>query len=69
MEIQYAIARAVWQNVHRRGQRSGASTIAMQIARMQRPAARGLFAKAMEAATGVALTLRYGRAEDLGAPR
>lgn len=57
-----AIARAVWQNLRHHGRRSGASTIAMQIARMQHPAARGLWAKSMEAATGVALTLRYGRA-------
>jgi penicillin-binding protein 1C len=56
-----AIARAVWQNLRHRGRRSGASTIAMQIARMQHPTARGLFAKSMEAATAVALTLRYGR--------
>jgi penicillin-binding protein 1C len=57
-----AIARAAWQNLKHRGRRSGASTIAMQIARMQQPAARGLLAKANEAATAVALTLRYGRA-------
>src|SRR5882757_1392622 len=50
-----AIVRALWQNVHRHGQRSGASTIAMQIARMQRPAARDLTAKVLEAATAVAL--------------
>ena len=56
-----AIVRAVWQNLHPHGRRSGASTIAMQIARMQHPAARGLLAKSMEAATAVALTLRYGR--------
>src|SRR5919205_3301726 len=55
-----AVARALWQNA--RGQRrSGASTIAMQVARMQRPAARTLWAKAVEAGAAVALTLRYGR--------
>lgn len=57
-----AIVRAAWHNLSHRGRRSGASTIAMQIARMQQPAARGLLAKAGEAATAVALTLRYGRA-------
>jgi penicillin-binding protein 1C len=57
-----AVARALWQNIRHHGRRSGASTIAMQIARMQQPAARGLVAKSMEAATAVALTLRYGRA-------
>ena len=36
-------------------QREGASTIAMQVARMQNPAPRGLISKIMEAATGVAL--------------
>src|SRR6187397_2254858 len=56
-----AVARALWQNLDRHGPRSGASTIAMQIARMQQPAARGLTAKAMEAATAVVLTWRYGR--------
>src|SRR4051812_41902436 len=56
-----AIVRAVWQNWRAHGQRSGASTIAMQIARMQHPAARGLWAKSLEAATAIALTLRYGR--------
>jgi penicillin-binding protein 1C len=56
-----AMVRAAWQNLNQGGRRSGASTIAMQIARMQQPAARGLFAKAGEAATAIALTLRYGR--------
>ena len=56
-----AIARAVRQNLTSGRRVSGASTIAMQVARMQRPAARGLAAKAIEAATAVAITLRYGR--------
>jgi penicillin-binding protein 1C len=43
------------------GRRSGASTIAMQIARMQQPAPRTLYAKASEVATALALTFRYGR--------
>ncbi|HMN72106.1 MAG TPA: transglycosylase domain-containing protein [Rhodoblastus sp.] len=56
-----SVARALWKNLRGRGQRSGASTIAMQIARMQNPAPRNLLNKAIEAATAVALTARYGR--------
>jgi penicillin-binding protein 1C len=56
-----AVLRAVWQHL-RGGQRSGASTLAMQVARMQHPRPRTLWAKAVEAGTAVALTLRYGRA-------
>ncbi len=55
-----AILRAVWRHV-KAGDRSGASTIAMQIARMQDPAPRTLLAKSREAATALALTWRYGR--------
>jgi penicillin-binding protein 1C len=55
-----ALLRAVWRRVEA-GERSGASTIAMQIARMQQPAPRTLYAKMSEAATAVALTWRYGR--------
>ncbi len=54
-----AIMRAAWQHVTGRG-RSGASTIAMQVARMQRPRPRTLWAKALEAGTALALTARYG---------
>ncbi len=43
------------------GRRSGASTIAMQVARMQHPAPRSLWAKAVEAGTALVLTARYGR--------
>ena len=50
-----ALARALWTG------HSGASTIAMQVARMQHPRARTLWAKALEAGTAVALTVRYGR--------
>jgi penicillin-binding protein 1C len=56
-----AVARAFWQNLSSGRRTSGASTIAMQVARMQQPAARGLVAKALEAGTAVALTWRYGR--------
>ena len=47
---------------HLRGGRSGASTVAMQVARMQHPRPRTLWAKVVEAGTGVVLTLRYGHA-------
>ena len=54
-----AVLRAVRQ--HLAGQRgSGASTIAMQVARMQHPRPRTLWAKAVEAGTAVALVARYG---------
>ena len=55
-----AIARAAWNNIARRGRREGASTIAMQVARMQNPGPRGLKRKIMEAATAVALIARHG---------
>ncbi len=55
-----AIARAAWNNVARRARREGASTIAMQVARMQNPGPRGLGRKIMEAATAVALSARHG---------
>lgn len=58
-----AIARAALGNLHGK-QRSGASTIAMQIARMQNPAGRTISAKVREAIVAIGLTLRYGR-EDL----
>ncbi len=54
-----AVLRAVWQHLH--GGKSGASTIAMQVARMQHPEGRTLWAKAVEAGTALALTARYGR--------
>ncbi|WFU04936.1 transglycosylase domain-containing protein (plasmid) [Rhizobium sp. CB3171] len=57
----YAIGRAAWQNLEGMGRRSGASTIAMQVARMQRPESRTFMHKILEAGTGVLLTLRYGR--------
>ena len=54
-----AVLRAAWSRLH--GGRSGASTIAMQVARLQHPRARTLWAKLVEAGTAVALTARYGR--------
>jgi penicillin-binding protein 1C len=56
-----AVLRAAWQDLIGFRRRSGASTIAMQVARMQYPEARTLWAKAVEAGTALALTARYGR--------
>jgi penicillin-binding protein 1C len=56
-----AVLRAAWQDAIDLRRRSGASTIAMQVARMQHPERRTLWAKAVEAGTALALTLRYGR--------
>ena len=61
----WALARASWQWLSRARRRTGASTIAMQTARMQRPSPRSLWAKAVEAGTGLVLTWRYGREEVL----
>ncbi len=55
-----AVLRAIWQHL-RGGHGSGASTLAMQVARMQHPRPRTLWAKAVEAGTALALTARYGR--------
>ena len=55
-----AVLRAAWQHLH--GGASGASTIAMQVVRMQHPRPRSLWAKAVEAGAAVALTVRYGHA-------
>lgn len=57
-----AVLRAAWHDLMGYGRRSGASTIAMQVARMQHPEARQLWAKAVEAGTALALTVRYGHA-------
>jgi penicillin-binding protein 1C len=56
-----AMLRAVWQNFSTGHRVSGASTLAMQVARMQDPAPRDYLHKAREAATALFLTLRYGR--------
>jgi penicillin-binding protein 1C len=56
-----AVARAVRSNLSESRRVSGASTLAMQVARMQHPAARGYIAKAIETATAVVMTVRYGR--------
>src|SRR5215471_12232360 len=56
-----ALVRAVWQNLTLSRHRVGASTVAMQVARMQHPAPRNLWSKAREAMVALALTFRYGR--------
>jgi penicillin-binding protein 1C len=56
-----AIARALWQNLAEGRRISGASTIAMQVARMQDPRPRTLWSKAVEAGAALVLTARYGR--------
>ncbi|MCP4334887.1 MAG: glycosyl transferase [Gammaproteobacteria bacterium] len=61
-----AVARAVKQNLSAGRRISGASTIAMQVARMQSPGERSYFNKAVEAATAILLTARYERKEILG---
>ncbi len=57
-----AIARALKQNLTSAERVSGASTLAMQVARLQHPGARGYLRKALEAATAWIATGRYGRA-------
>jgi penicillin-binding protein 1C len=56
-----AIGRALWQDMRSGRRVSGASTLAMQIARMQSPSERSLFHKLIEATTALALTMRHGR--------
>ncbi len=54
-----AIVRAAWQHL-RGGRGSGASTIAMQVVRMQHPRPRTFWSKMIEAGAAIGLTLRYG---------
>lgn len=56
-----AILRAAWQHL-RGGRGSGASTIAMQVVRMQHPRPRTLWSKAIEAGAAIGLVVRYGHA-------
>jgi penicillin-binding protein 1C len=60
-----SILRAIKQNVTERRKVSGASTIAMQVARMQSRRPRSLWAKAREASEAIALVDRYGHDEVL----
>ncbi|MCU0696952.1 MAG: penicillin-binding protein 1C [Myxococcaceae bacterium] len=55
-----SVARAAWQNVRNGRIISGASTIAMQVARLQHPRARTIAAKLSEAVTARRLIARYG---------
>ena len=60
-----AIMRAFYQNISAGRRISGASTIAMQVARMQSPATRSYYNKAVEIVTAIILTAKYGREEIL----
>ena len=55
-----SILRAAWQNVTNGRVISGASTLAMQVARMQDPRARTMSAKASEAVTALLLVDKHG---------
>lgn len=55
-----SLARAAWQNLSHLRVVSGGSTLPMQVARMQRPAARSIFAKLREAADALRLVRRHG---------
>jgi len=56
-----AVLRALRQDATSGRRVSGASTLAMQVARMQHPQARSLSVKLTEAATALMMTARYGR--------
>jgi penicillin-binding protein 1C len=56
-----ALLRAIKQNIRSRRRVSGASTIAMQLARLQHPESRSYLHKAIEAVTAIFLVARYGR--------
>ena len=56
-----AVARAVLSNVTQRRTVSGASTLAMQLARMQNPRSRTLRHKLQEMAAAIFITARHGR--------
>lgn len=60
-----AIVRAAAQNLRSGRRVSGASTLAMQTARMLHPGPRSWGRKLLEALTGATITARYGRAEVL----
>jgi penicillin-binding protein 1C len=55
-----AVLRAGWANVTHRSRQQGASSVAMQVARMQQPGPRSLASKIREAATGLAIVARNG---------
>jgi penicillin-binding protein 1C len=55
-----SVGRAVWQNISHRRRVSGASTIAMQVARLQEPGGRNYRRKLSEAVVARELIKRYG---------
>lgn len=61
-----AICRAFVQNIRSGCRVSGASTIAMQVARLQRPSPRNYRSKLREMLDAICLTTRYGRTRILG---
>lgn len=56
-----AVLHAAWQAIRSGRARSGASTVAMQVVRMQHPAPRNLWSKVVEAGAAIWLTRRYGQ--------
>ncbi|MBF0225838.1 MAG: transglycosylase domain-containing protein [Desulfobacterales bacterium] len=56
-----AIIRALFQNISKGIRFSGASTIAMQIARMQKPNERTYVNKMIESVSALCMTIRWGR--------
>jgi penicillin-binding protein 1C len=62
-----AVLRALWQNLVQGSRRSGASTLAMQLARLQQPGRRSYLRKLREAWVALVLTAKYGREEILRA--
>ena len=56
-----AVVRAAGQNLIEGERVSGASTLAMQVVRMQHPAPRTYWNKALEATAALIMTARYGR--------
>lgn len=61
----FAVVRAAWQNLQSGRRVSGASTIAMQVVRLQHPARRSYVNKLIEAAAAVIMTVRHGREQVL----
>jgi penicillin-binding protein 1C len=61
-----AVVRSVGANVRAGRRASGASTIAMQVARLEHPGRRTYPRKLVEAASALFMTARYGRAAVLG---
>lgn len=61
----FALFRAIWQNFSSGKRISGASTITMQVARMQNPGKRTYFKKLQEMFVALVMTLRYSRQDIL----